>query len=285
MFLRQEILREDIENQLCLIADEMEKRIANEREKNYIYLSEDIIQRILKKYTCNEVDMNSIRRKQVYTIIKGFFQNNEAERLRKQFLYLDSVIIIGMLKDICSEDRSNHGQPAINFYDMEEMSITKGCLEVQNFFEICMDKERSERVFKEKSGESILFKVSLEQKTKIIVKYSDETYKLDLKSDMDNVLNGYGKTVFLDMKKAFINSRINNYISYKLVYLNQYHGMTQQKFYFDKCYDYSDGEIKYDNNKKKEIPLTYSPKISSIYAIVGKNGTGKTSLPVGGRGK
>ena len=36
MFLRQEILREDIENQLCLIADEMEKRIANEREKNYI---------------------------------------------------------------------------------------------------------------------------------------------------------------------------------------------------------------------------------------------------------
>ena len=27
MFLRQEILREDIENQLCLIADEMEKRI------------------------------------------------------------------------------------------------------------------------------------------------------------------------------------------------------------------------------------------------------------------
>lgn len=423
MFLRQEILREDIENQLCLIADEMEKRIANEREKNYIneltesefmtfccicmecispqtvieekwekllehkhfcyalfavidkeqdvdtlktipramyrtaylsmtelyyyfygrfndnetaikllcryyktemrldsderqyiadalighiknagdqndfgyaynglemieknihYLPRNIIQRILEKYTCNEVDMNSIHRKQVYTIIKGFFQNNEAERLQKQFLYLDSVIIMGMLKDIYSEDRSNHGQPAINFYGMEEMPITMECLTVpderKSLFETYMDKVRSERVFKEKSRESILFKVSLEQKTKIMVEYSDETYKLDLKSDMDNVLNSYGKTVFLDMKKAFINSRINKYISYKLVYLNQYHGMTQQKFYFDKCYDYSDGEIKYDDKKKKEIPLTYSPKISSIYAIVGKNGTGKTSL-------
>lgn len=74
---------------------------------------------------------------------------------------------------------------------------------------------------------------------------------MELKSDMDSVLNGYGKNVFANMKEALINSRIINSISYKLVYLNQYHGMTQQKFYFDKRFDYSDGKIKYDDKEKK----------------------------------
>lgn len=70
----------------------------------------------------------------------------------------------------------------------------------------------------------------------------NQIYEMELKSDMDSVLNGYGKNVFANMKEALINSRIINSISYKLVYLNQYHGMTQQKFYFDKRFDYSDGK-------------------------------------------
>ena len=250
--------------------------------REYIhFLPESIVRKILAEYTFSDIENNYICRKQVFTIITNYF--NRVKALKNQFLYLDSVRILGMLKDICGEDRIEKRQPLIDFLVLGGESIGNGSLEVrderQKCYKLYMETVgKCERVLRSESGD-IIFKVSLEKNKKIIVEYLNQIYEMELKSDMDSVLNGYGKNVFANMKEALINSRIINSISYKLVYLNQYHGMTQQKFYFDKRFDYSDGKIKYDDKeKKKEIPLTYSSNINSIYAIVGKNGTGKTSL-------
>lgn len=241
-----------------------------------------IIDKLLNQYTCNEVEGRILSRKQIFAIISNSFPPDELQQYK--FLYLDSIFIVEMLRDICNEERKGWGEAVINFYVEREMPINQKSITVEddsgNKYELFIDSENAKRVLKKINGE-VLFEVCIDKSStekKMIIVYRGRRHILENELELDSTLSAYNRQFFLNLKTELINSRENNYISYKLVYLNNYHGMKQQKFCFDKRFSYEEGTITYDDVDKTNLPLEYSSKIMSIHAIVGRNGTGKTSL-------
>lgn len=250
--------------------------------KSYISnLPDYMIDRLLSRYSCNEVVGRGISRKQIYTIISNTFLANKLYQYK--FLYLDSILIVDMLRDICNEERKELEQFVIKF-NLEKIPINLRYFKLEdndgNRYESIIDSENTSRIIRQ-SNEETLFEVLFEEaekEKKMVVVYRGTRYILENKLELDPTLSVYNRKFYLDLKKKLTNNRVNNYISYKLVYLNNYHGMKQQQFCFDKRFGYSQGIISFDDVEKERLPLNYSSNIMSIHAIVGKNGTGKTSL-------
>lgn len=246
----------------------------------------NMIKKLLNRYRCIEIQGNIQRRKQIFTILLSAYLQDDFEHYK--FLYLDSILIMEMLMSIYNEQQKALDNSTIYFYPETNMPINQKLLTLEdttkNKYTLLIENEHTKRTLRKSNGES-LFEVFIEKsfsEKNIIIIYQgkkiilDDNWISDWISDI--TLNNYNKQFFLKLKQTLINNNIYAYISYKLVYLNNYHGMKQQKFYFDKRFSYEEKTITYDNTKKQNIPLKYSSNIQSIHAIVGKNGTGKTSL-------
>ena len=172
----------------------------------------------------------------------------------------------------------------VNFYPVRGMPINQESIVVEDGnkkrYELFADCEKGMRGIRTQDG-LVIFKVFIEERAKgkkIVVEYGNKRYRLENEVEPEWTLNAYNRQFYLDLKERLIDSKENSYISYKFVYLNNYHGMKQQEFCFDRRFGYMAGEITYDERAKLNLPLAYSSKITSIHAIVGKNGTGKTSI-------
>lgn len=243
-----------------------------------------IIKDLLNQYELYYIVNQKIVRNQIFSIIKYSKIGTEEKKLYK-FWYLDSLIIVNRL----------------NLYLYEKLK--EGSSEVDGYMNIYGNKLIDEKiiVFNKPSShwsnnninnkreffmfQKKLMKITLKS-TEIEVEYSGKIEKFNFEEN-DWVLDKYNLKENKDLLKALINSRTefklgydDNMMTFSLLYMENYRGLKKQLINFDHKFHYDkiNNELLQKSENSKKITHFYGESIYSLTCIVGKNGSGKTSI-------
>lgn len=259
-------------------------------------LSNIIVKKLLKKYSAHSVIYDKIRRRQIHTIIEYSKISNKKDEYK--FFFIDSVLLAELLSQIIFSKYNNENKE-LKHLGWGLMSCGESELPV---FKKENDSYKCFWIYKNyycrflKLKNKTIAKISLNGD--IIVECGEKIKKIKkIKFDYDDwVLNKYETRKFYSELKEFIKSsdlnennsnennsnenNFNNKFLFSHVFLDGYRGIRNQQLSFDHKY-YFDGESKSVELKDKdkfELDSFYGKNIYSLSCIVGKNGTGKTSI-------
>lgn len=252
----------------------------------------DIIERLLKKYEMYKILNEKVYRNQIFTIIDN---SCIEEKEKYKFHYLDSLLIANQMNNNIykkyNEQFSN--QYKRNYIPLEKnlsedkLILFKSLVETENLYGYWKNNVSKERDFF--WNENVIFKIVLNEVSReiFIENMNNKLNKIKLKFNYDNwILDNYStreieeKILSLIFKEEHSEVENNyNALTFSLVYLDNYRGMSEQTVNFDHKFIYEE----YTNElirqtETSDIPHFYGMKIHSLSCIVGKNGTGKTSI-------
>lgn len=265
-------------------------------------LPQDIIIEILKAYVEYYL-YNDVYRNQIYTIIINSSKIIEKEEYK--FFILDSVYIMQMVN---SWFKYVLDEPDINVVATENMKWYENSILLfqtkNNIFAYWFyENYRNRKIIIENNT---LLELSLSDNNKEIeltINGITKTFQFDCNNWMLNLyqkretqeeLNQFleenfrqkeylesmllREVKYKDSSKELLN---HNQILFSHLWLDQYHGISKQQISFDECYTVNDKEEKLVVNKNEEATIPagfFGEQIYSVMGIVGKNGTGKTSV-------
>lgn len=244
-------------------------------------LPENIVLKLLAQYKFYQIINNKIYRNQLYTIIK--YMNSQNNKKEYKFFFIDSVLILNIFQSSVfkREDWDSFAWDRHGNMDHEIKILNH--LKKNEDYNLIYDLFNSRKI---KSLNHTLLSITFADE-KIKVKYLNKIMKTNLNFD-DWILNYYESSEFCDeLKKIFSGCEIakntkliGTSLNYSYVYLNNYRGLKHQSLSFDNryIYNYQNKEIQSNNSISLSIPYFYGKKIYSLSCIVGKNGSGKTSI-------
>ena len=247
-------------------------------------LSPIVIYHILRQYRLSDIAYREIYRHQILTIIK-YSCLDEEEKVKLKFEYIDFVVLIGYTHFMVEQfPRENYGIIYLGYND----NFVNDILEFNINPSMCWKKDANgtKRLF---IAEVAYLKIELQKKKEgeyeIIIKNVKNRKVIKLPFLEDSWLVDYLLEKEVPTKLSKLRGNAESVIKYKqmffsLLYLNQYRGILNQQINFEHEFSYISKrkEVKKNNNVKDNIPHFYGEKVHSLTCIVGKNGTGKTSI-------
>ncbi len=230
-------------------------------------LPEEIVKDILELYPIDRLTLMSVFRHQVVSIIMYSSMSKE-EKERIKFWCIDAIMIIEYLnkKIIQIIKEENSVQIEYAFSGMEKTIIN-------NIDVLKTPKTYWQNTAWEKWTLYVNNEINAELSIDNIEFYG-QAYDVNFDSD-DWQVN-------IDYNKIFLNDRnLNNkkdQILFSLLYLNEYRGLKNRLISFDHKYDYNKIDKKITKKISNSSVHFYGKKVYSLTCLVGKNGTGKTSI-------
>lgn len=244
-------------------------------------LPENILLNLLAEYKFYEIINNKIYRNQMYTIIK--YMNSQKNKKEYKFFFIDSILILKIFQILVFKSEEWESFAWDRNGNMEHEIKILSYIKNNQDYNLIYYAFNSRKI---KSLNHTLLSITFDDE-KIKVNYLNKIMKTNLNFD-DWILNYYESKEFCDeLKETFSGIVIAQYtksigtiLNYSYVYLNNYRGLKHQSLSFDNkyIYNYENKEIQYNDSISLSIPYFYGKRIYSLSCIVGKNGSGKTSI-------
>lgn len=244
-------------------------------------LPEGLVETLLKQYRLFLILNNEIYRHQIATVIMNAALT-EKKQSELKFFYLDSLMIANLINYKLLQN--GEGRQEYNTLDLalEEKKIkvfkepeaywTNDVLDHRSFFQ---DNQLRFQIVLEsgniqiKSKNKLFMKFAFQKNDWRLQKYKEREIGASIEKMVKGVPEdtSFGKLKYRPML-------------FSLLYLENYRGITQQIFDLDHLFTLQLGEKQLKDTKKNEnvFPHFYGEEIYSLSCIVGKNGTGKTSI-------
>lgn len=246
--------------------------------KNIHNLPKELVIKVLNQYSLFLVLNQKVYRHQIFTIIDGSsFALEEKQKLK--FFYLDSLFIINLLNIEMLRKEDGEVEPEYNF---QEITLADSEIVVsQTAGAYWTNDNWNKRQFFH-SG-NLKIQVILEKK-KIVIRR--EKKKKDIAYNYsDWSLESYRSREMEQQIRDFLNNKSSPKIDYgkmtfSLLYLENYRGIDSLEVELDHqfSFDTDTATLKKLTETENKIPDFYGKEVYSLSCIVGKNGTGKTSI-------
>lgn len=256
-------------------------------EKYIGNLPDEIVMELLGRYQVNLIINNEVFRHQVYTII-DYAQKNTRDKQVCKFLCLDSVLLVWQIGKYLAEElinkNPNAGPISMLFEENYIMGKIKVCESLNAFWDYKSSSEEAERVFY--IDEIPILTIELGNRENIEISRIDDRgnkkfLELPYKYS-DWLLESYfSKEVEQKLRKLILGFESKyNQMYFSLLYLEHYRGMNNRTIDFDHKFQY---DKKYQRLQRQtesayQIGSFYGQSVRTLSCIVGKNGTGKTSI-------
>lgn len=256
-----------------------------EQIKKYIgELPVSIIMEVLKLYQAVMIGYNRTYRHQVHTIILHS-QISEDQKSICKFRFLDSIVLIAHLHQYLEskmEDQLGAMNVQHTAFGWESIMGDIKVLEEPDVH--WSNGESGERDLLQNGR--VIFRIGLRENEKIefskIKKSGEMRSLLFLYSYTDWLLEDYNSKEREQKLAGFISGETIIYrrMNFSLLYLNEYRGVKFRTIDFDHQfqYDRENKSLKWMEDKSDGIRRFYGKSVYSLSCIVGKNGTGKTSI-------
>lgn len=255
-------------------------------------LSQDIVIKVIEKYSYNEVWYQPVYRKQIYTMIDSCTSEGNINKEQLKFFYIDGVMLIQQISIIIN--RMNEEKKEFRYMTIENKRIAENKTEIfnlpnksiywinekNNFYKELV--ENNDRVIakveliKNETTEKYNIIVTAEDKKQVNLDYSYKDYTLN----QYNYLN-----VLKQLEEILVNNEINIYNNkflFSHIWIDNYRKIKNRQLSFDKKFkiNFDNNSLNiYENDDVSKLSKDFFDKnIYSLSAIVGKNGTGKTSI-------
>jgi hypothetical protein len=252
----------------------------------------EIIKKLLQKYELYRVVNDKVYRHQIFSIINNSPMTNEEKQIYK-FSYLDSLLLANYMNDKLYRKYGEQQDFVTRCYLQFEMNLSNERIDLikhsktDNIYAYWTNDCSAERRFIVDEEVIIIVSLNINQK-KIDIKYKNrpnirtELFKFTYE---DWVLDDYHSKETEQKLQDFVfenNSGeteiVYNNLTFSLLFLENYRGMSEQLVDFDHRFIYDKAENELSLSViPSVIPHFYGRNIHSLSCIVGKNGTGKTS--------
>lgn len=246
---------------------------------------EELVIKIIEKYTLNTVVSQVTSRKQIFNIIEHSSIENKKPY---KFRYLDSLVIANafdMILYSSFKEKDNSIKPYYHsFIEISEEFLAvfksgdekyEGGWRIHSNRKLVFDYKFEEFASIELDEEEKIIIISSGNDKPIIEKIDYEDYSLNTlrKVDFSEKLN----SLVINMKSDY--NFLNSSVTFSYIYVNNYRSMKNLSIDFDQNCSYNTEKNIIELNTEKDTNLSnfYGKSIYSVSCIVGKNGTGKTS--------
>ncbi|MCM1117972.1 MAG: ATP-binding protein [bacterium] len=249
--------------------------------KNIDKLPNDLICELLKQYALYDVVNQKVYRHQIFAIIDGS-KMEERDKRKLKFFYLDSLLLANIYNMAWVAQAEENGERIEVHYNMYDEKLDK--LQIQVF-------KNPDAYWDNDTGDKRLFWVNGKQMAEIILEDEAIVFSVQDKKDYfvfkydDWKLESIQTKESMEIIRKLISDSENfrsedKQMTFSLLYLDNYRGMQGQILDFDHKYAFSPERGELRRNERMGMPglYFYGKEIYSLSCIVGKNGTGKTSI-------
>lgn len=253
-----------------------------EQIQKYIHgLPNEVITQLLNQYRLYDVLNQPVYRHQVLAVIEGSELTKKEKRALK-FLYLDSLLLANIFNSEWVEKKREQNRKIeihYNFYDKKLDKNQIHVLKNPEAFWVCQDADK--RIFMvngEREAWIYVYKDTIEFYTrKRMIKF--------LFDYSDWALEGFRRKETRERIKSLVFDGAEGKIEkgpmvFSFVYLDNYRGMDHRTLDLDHRFTFDPGGRVLKRQKEgRDTKLHfYGKSVYSLSCIVGKNGTGKTSI-------
>jgi len=253
-----------------------------EQIQNYIHgLPDKLIIELINEYRLYDVLNQPIYRHQIFAMIDGTGLSKE-EKHSLKFFYLDSLLLANLFNGAWIKRKKEQNEEIKIHYITYEVKLGQRQIQVLENPEAYWDHENMrERVFF--AAGRLMARVFVE-KDKIIFSFLGNQEVFPFQYD-DWALEGFrtGQTES-EIDRLVSNSESRkqqkNPMIFSLLYLDNYRGIKRQVLDFDHRFTFDPDNKKLKRREKEQNSKIhfYGRQVYSLTCIVGKNGTGKTSI-------
>lgn len=250
-------------------------------------LPNGLIRELIEQYALYDVLNQKVYRHQIFAIIDGSSMETEEKRLLK-FFYLDSLLLANAFNTAWIDKETANNNRVEVYYNLYDVKLDKRQIQVLNEPNAFWDNQnRKCRYFWVKgrrvAGMSIKGKMIVlfagKSKEKFPFVYND----WELEEFSSKKIRELITQMLLDKKTLSVQETFeteDNSMSFSLLYMDNYRGMQKRILDFDHKYTFNPDKGTLKRNKEERIPGLhfYGKAVYSLSCIVGKNGTGKTSI-------
>lgn len=250
-----------------------------------------IVKDVLRQYSLFDIINNRVHRHQIFAMIEYSQMEQDEKRIIK-FEYLDFVMLANSVNRCLLEQLKMKDMEVEPYYHnfaekvSEEIKVFKKPMIVwkkeDRRARILMrdDKPLIMIVFSDGKGgkqPEILIKSIEKQKAAkeiVNISYAYDDWNLLLYNEKDT--EEKIRQFIIKTAEPLIYSRM----TFSLLYINEYRGMKNQSIDFDHefVYERENGRIEHKQNHTDRIPYFYGQLVHSLSCVVGRNGTGKSSI-------
>lgn len=248
-------------------------------------LPTQIIEGILKQYTIFDIRNNKVCRNQIYTIISSS-KLSEVNKYIYKFFFIDSVLLADALTRILHRVYINENEE-INDLTWDRADCADNKILVWNNINKKLESYWYNNNYKHRRfniGDERIAEIKLVHNKGKIILTNIGLKSIEISFDYeDYILSKYNSEEFnKQLKVIFKQNYKNNKFLFSHIWISNYHGINNQQLSLDHSF-----QIQTNNNSlkitksdkyKKLLKGFWGESIYSMSAIVGKNGTGKTSV-------
>lgn len=231
---------------------------------------------LIKQYNLYDILNQRVRRHQLYTIIEYSNMTDDEKRMLK-FFYLDSLMIADMLNHALTDAMNRQGTNVKHYLYNYDLQIGEDRIDVF---------DSPEAYWSNVYGSKRCFIIDGQEKASITLTSEGITFKVEGKADtieLDNYEWEWDNYRRNDTRKKIqdlvLGANQHKEMTFSLLYLNHYRQMETRTLDFDHRFVYSE-EHHILESREEGLPRLhfYGEAVYSLSCIVGKNGTGKTSV-------
>lgn len=243
---------------------------------------------ILRQYWLYNILNQKVSRHQIFTIIQ-YAHFSEEEKHKLKFWFLDSLLLADCFNNSFYKKAKTDGENVIMHVEQYTLNLEGEQIGVfqqpEGYWGNTNYRSGQRTFFLDKNP---VFQLRLENgKVKICNKksgnwvireeldYHENEWLLDTYQNKE-----MGQTILNAYESGSGDDFTYNHMTFSLLYLNNYRRMHKQVIDFEHRFQCIDGINikKKDMREDEDIPYFYGKNVHSLSCIVGKNGTGKTSV-------
>ncbi len=248
-------------------------------EQSIAYLPVEIVMALLPQYSLYEVIHNHVFRHQIFSVIE-FSSIEKSQKAQIKFQYLDAVLLMDCLtKPLLVNFKKWHQNLNICYPEPDltlgapEIAISRKPYAYWNCTDHRLFLDNMEIIrFIKQSDPCIRFIYKTERHRTLPFVYTD----WQLESYFSRETEQFIQELINDEPPAFTYKQM----LFSLLHLEHYRGISRKTIHFDHRFLYDQSSCTFHKNTACTYPGShfYGKSVYSLSCIVGKNGTGKTSI-------
>lgn len=256
-------------------------------QRHIHWLPDGLIWLLIKEYRLYDVVNNRIYRHQMFAIIDGS-RLGEAETEKLKFFYLDSLMLAYAFNNIWVEIESASDGSIEVYYNDYELKLGENRIQVLEKPNAYWENSKARKRLFWVDGEELASIFLLKGKIIFAVRQNDERFPMyefpfdyhdwALDDLQTRAVRGKIRAMILGDEIEEIKEK---HMEFSLLYLNNHsRGIKDRLLDFDHrfMFETESKELKRQEERGKEGFHFYGKAVYSLSCIVGKNGTGKTSI-------